>query len=264
MATAFRGLASLKLAIFLLAALAAALAAATLLETAHGHEYARWCVYHTRWFIALLGLLAGNIVASAVVRFPWKGRQIGFLLTHVGLLILLGGAIWTFRSGIEGQLALAEGETSDRMMLPDTSRFTVQWAGQPRKDRLPAVFTFQAGPVDWPEGETLELGSILRRGAESGSLSSPRPACGRLGPRGGRFRLAGVESLDDWSGRRRRASRPGCRPARWSRTSARRDSRSFRRRPKRWSKIFSIRPLPTWAPTACWPFTTTARFSASG
>ena len=155
-----RGLASLKLAIFLLAALAAVLAAATLLETAHGREFARWHVYHTRWFIALLAVLAGNIFAAAAVRFPWKRRQIGFVLTHVGLLVLLGGAIWTFRSGIEGQLVLAEGETSNRMMLPETSRFTVQWAGQPRKDRLPAVFTFQAGPVDWPEAETLPLGSI--------------------------------------------------------------------------------------------------------
>ena len=187
MATAFRGLASLKLAIFLLAALAAALAAATLLETAHGHEYARWCVYHTRWFIALLGLLAGNIVASAVVRFPWKGRQIGFLLTHVGLLILLGGAIWTFRSGIEGQLALAEGETSDRMMLPDTSRFTVQWAGQP-PERSPAGRLHVPGRTGrLARGRNPRTRLDLRRGAESGSLSSPRPACGRLGARGGRY-----------------------------------------------------------------------------
>ena len=180
-ATVLRGLASLKLAIFLLVALAAALAVATLLETAHGREYAGWYVYHTRWFIALLGLLAGNILAATAVHFPWKVRQIGFVLTHVGLLILLGGAIWTFRSGIEGQLLLAEGETSDRMKLPDTSGFTVQWAGQPRKDRLPAVFTFQAGPVDWPEGETLELGSVSGRGAESGSLSPPRPALWTIG-----------------------------------------------------------------------------------
>ncbi len=158
--TALRALASLKLAIFLLLALAAVLAVATLLETAHGRQYAGWYVYHSRWFVALLGLLAGNILAATAVRFPRKRRQIGFVLTHVGLLILLGGAVWTFRSGIDGQLVLAEGETGDRMMLPDTSRFDVQWAGQPRKDRLPAVFTFQAGPVDWPEDETLELGSV--------------------------------------------------------------------------------------------------------
>ena len=93
MATVLRGLASLKLAIFLLAALAAVLAAATLLETACGRESAAWYVYHTRWFLALLGLLAANILAATAVRFSWKVGHFGFLLTHVGLLILLGGAV---------------------------------------------------------------------------------------------------------------------------------------------------------------------------
>ena len=84
--------ASLKLAVVLLVALAAVLAAATLLEKWRGHEYAQWYVYNSPWFMALVALLALNILAAMIVRFPWRWRHCGFLLAHAGVLVLLAGA----------------------------------------------------------------------------------------------------------------------------------------------------------------------------
>jgi hypothetical protein len=161
MAAALRLLASLRLAIVLLVLLAMVLAVATFIEAAKGRDYVRWYVYDAQWFVALLGLLGVSVLAAALIRFPWKIRQIPFLITHAGLLVLLAGSIQTFLGGIEGQLALEEGETGNRITLHDLSRFRIRWNDQkPREDHMPAAFVFGAGPTDWPEGKTLDLGEI--------------------------------------------------------------------------------------------------------
>src|SRR3972149_6446979 len=113
----WRLLASLQLAVMLLAVLALVLAIATILEAQEGREAAQWHVYGSRWFIGLLGLLGLNILAAAAIRFPWKRRQTGFVITHVGLLVLLFGAVQTFVGGIEGEIALREGERADSMLV---------------------------------------------------------------------------------------------------------------------------------------------------
>ena len=45
-------------------------------------------MYDQPWFVTVLGLLAMNILAAAIVRFPWKMSQIGFVVTHAGLLLV--------------------------------------------------------------------------------------------------------------------------------------------------------------------------------
>ncbi|MGA2616543.1 MAG: cytochrome c biogenesis protein ResB [Thermoguttaceae bacterium] len=156
--TAFRWLASLRLAVGLIVVLAAVLAVTTFVEAAKGREYVRWYVYGSQWFVWLLGLLAANILACTLSRYPWK-KRLAFLTTHAGLLLLLGGAIQTFWGGIEGQLVLPQGEALDRMVLTDRCQVVAHWIDMSgRPDRLPVGFVFRPGPVDWPEGETLDLG----------------------------------------------------------------------------------------------------------
>ena len=48
--------------------MAAALGCGAFLEKAKGLEFAQWYVYRNGWFIGLLGLLAANIAAAALVR----------------------------------------------------------------------------------------------------------------------------------------------------------------------------------------------------
>ena len=154
-----RWLASVKLAVILIVILAAVAAVATFVEVAKGRDYVLWYVYHSPWFAGLLGVLAANVLAAAIVRFPWKVGQIPFLATHVGLLVLLAGAAWTFRDGIEGRLLLVEGEAADRMELNDRCQFRAEWTGgRGRPDRWPAAFAFSPGPIDRREGEPLDLG----------------------------------------------------------------------------------------------------------
>ena len=120
--------ASLRLAVMLLVGLAAVLAAATLLESAKGREYAQWHVYKSPWFMALVGLLALNILAATLVRFPWRRGHRGFLLAHAGVLVLLAGALLSFMAGVEGQLSLEEGQSGDTLVMADRSQLTTVWA----------------------------------------------------------------------------------------------------------------------------------------
>ncbi len=159
-AQCLRLLASLQLAVVLIVLMAVVLAVATLLEASKGREFAQWYVYHSRWFIALLGVLAANILAATVVRFPWGFHRLPFLVTHAGLLVLLAGAVQTFFQGTEGRLSFLEGETSDRIVLDGRDRLTVRRPVRGRSGQGALEFTFEPGPHDWPEGQSLNLGHM--------------------------------------------------------------------------------------------------------
>jgi cytochrome c-type biogenesis protein CcsB len=152
----FRAFASLQLAVVLIVVLAAVLAWATFMEAAKGREYTQWYVYSNAWFVSLLGLLGANILACTLIRFPWKRGQVAFVITHTGLLALLGGSILTFVGGMEGQLAFEEGQTADTILKTDRSRITALWQGP--KDRFSTEFAFDGGPVDWRPGRILDFG----------------------------------------------------------------------------------------------------------
>jgi len=149
---------AIRLAVVLIVLLATVLAWATLLEAKYGREYAHWVVYHSRWFAALLGLLAANITAAALARFPWRKSQIGFVIAHGGLLLLLLGAIQTFLGGVEGELSLAEGATGDSIVTPSRSRVKLLRRGS--DGTWTVDFSFEPGAVDWPEDRVLDFGEV--------------------------------------------------------------------------------------------------------
>ena len=67
-----------------------------------------------------------NILAATLIRWPWRKRQVGFVVTHAGLLVLLVGAMQTFQYGIEGQVTLREGDRTDKVLLRHRSLITVE------------------------------------------------------------------------------------------------------------------------------------------
>ena len=157
--------ASLKLAVILIVSLAAILAWATFMEADRGREYAQWYVYKADWFIALLGLLTVNIFSATLVRFPWKLRQTGFLITHAGLLVLLAGSVVTFWKGVEGQISMTEAprgqsarqaEPANTLLLTGQSVITASWRKEGKRVNLD--FAFAPGAADWPDGKTRDLG----------------------------------------------------------------------------------------------------------
>jgi hypothetical protein len=57
------------------------------------------------------GLLLINLVAAHAYRFKLEGRKTGILLTHLGLILLLLGELFTSLMQVESNLRLDEGET---------------------------------------------------------------------------------------------------------------------------------------------------------
>ncbi len=105
--------AGLRLAVLTLVALAAVLSACTLYEKKYGSLAAAEIAYRSPIFLGLMGLLGLNILASAVVRYPWKRSQAWFVVTHAGLLTLLTGALLSYRGSVDGMMKLTEGEVTD-------------------------------------------------------------------------------------------------------------------------------------------------------
>src|SRR3989338_7646023 len=115
----FKFFASLRLAVALIVILGIAFAVGTFIESNHGAHGAQVLIYRTKWMSVLLFLLALNLLASALDRIPWKRKHAGFLTTHLGIILMLAGALVTQAFGVEGQVQIQEGDTESRMTIPD-------------------------------------------------------------------------------------------------------------------------------------------------
>src|ERR1041385_1026482 len=118
-------LGSLKLAVFLLATLAVVLAGGTFYESSNSSKAALLNVYRTWWFNGLLALLAVNLTASALTRWPWKRKHVGFVITHGGIIVLLGGCSAAFHYGTEGMMPLHANQPASSTVRLDDEALTV-------------------------------------------------------------------------------------------------------------------------------------------
>ena len=138
-------LGSLHLAVVLIGAFAALLAWATLAESRYGAAAAHFGIYDTVWFAALNALLALNVLCAVLVRFPWRQRQAGFLVTHLGILVLLLGCLATRQLGIEAQLPIYEGRSA-HIAYQDSYHFVLRVNADE-----PIGVPFVAGPFGWDQ-----------------------------------------------------------------------------------------------------------------
>ena len=122
----FRFLASLKLAVISLTTLATVLAYATFFEGWYGTAAVQEWIYRSKWFAVLLAFLGANILCAALIRYPWKKRQIGFLVTHTGLLVVLIGSWVSVVTTVDGQVGVVEEETSRELIRIDDARVYVR------------------------------------------------------------------------------------------------------------------------------------------
>lgn len=113
----FRFFSSLKLAVISILMLASVLTAGTIVESLFGMRGAHVLVYGTWWFMGVLALLGTNVTCAALSRYPWKKHQTGFVVTHLGIIILLVGSLLTQRWGTDGNLPVQEGSENDDVTL---------------------------------------------------------------------------------------------------------------------------------------------------
>jgi hypothetical protein len=110
---------SLKLAICLILSLAFYLAAATCYEARYGTRAVQDMIYSSRPFILLMAMLSINVMAAVLVRYPWKRKQTGFIITHCGIETLLLGCLLSFRYSVDGRVSLEPGQKSEVINLND-------------------------------------------------------------------------------------------------------------------------------------------------
>jgi len=110
-------LSSLRLAVVTMLTLGSVCGYATFYEMHNGTPAAQRDIYQTPGFAFLLGLLGLNVFSVMVSRYPWTKHHTGFLIAHVGILLLLVGSVVSLYRGLDSNMALFEGETSDRVAL---------------------------------------------------------------------------------------------------------------------------------------------------
>lgn len=148
----YRFLASLKLAVICLLALSGVLAYATSFESEYGAKASQQVIYQSWWFGLLLAFLGANIFCAASIRFPWKKRQLGFVVTHAGLLVVLLASILTKWVCYEGSLRIAEAQRSNVLVDIEAPVLSVKpldpRTGQAENGRE-YVLPFRPGAFAW-------------------------------------------------------------------------------------------------------------------
>lgn len=156
---AFRFLASLKLAMLSLGTLVVYLTVGMFFERSYGNQALQDYFYRTWYFALLLGVLGLNILCAALIRYPWKKRQTGFVVTHAGLLVLIVGSWIGFQVGDEGQMGMVEGDSSATLVRTTHYRIRVQpidsATRRPTGDGM--SFPFYPGAFNWKPGRVQTL-----------------------------------------------------------------------------------------------------------
>ena len=112
-----RFLGSLKIAVITILALAVISAIGTIVESRYNTEVAQKWVYFSVYMRIIMVMLVVSLTSSALVRWPWKKRHIGFLVVHLGIIILILGSYVTQVRGIDGTMYFRIGETSSAVSL---------------------------------------------------------------------------------------------------------------------------------------------------
>ncbi|MFN7904783.1 MAG: cytochrome c biogenesis protein ResB [Pseudobdellovibrionaceae bacterium] len=115
-----RPFASLKLAVAIVVAIAVLTAIGTFVEASYDAFAAKKLVYDTYWMYGILFALSLSLIAVMIDRLPWKKRHLGFILAHIGILMIIAGSIQTLTAGIDGSMRIDIGGSSSTVSMPET------------------------------------------------------------------------------------------------------------------------------------------------
>lgn len=120
-------LGSVQLAVTLIAISALFIIAGTWIESINqSHLSAANLIYHNPVFKLLLIFFFANILVSALQRWPFRYKHIPFLITHLGLLMIIAGVFIKNVYGVQGSMDIAEGSGSHTFFIPDTYALYVE------------------------------------------------------------------------------------------------------------------------------------------
>ncbi len=152
----FTFLGSIYLAILLITLTVLFVIGGTLLESyADSHKFAALWTYQNPVFALLIWGFFINILVSALRRWPFQWKHIPFLITHLGLLMILGGVFIKSYYGVQGSMTIAEGQGNNHILLPDMPALVIQTKEQMISTPLPYDLTRSF--------KVLSLNALVRR-----------------------------------------------------------------------------------------------------
>jgi hypothetical protein len=114
-------LGSAAFAIILIATATIFVIAGTIVESkTESHQAAAHFTYNHPIFYLLLAGFFLNILISALLRWPFKPHHVPFLITHLGLLMIISGIFVKNWKGVQGTMHIVEGTASQELLLPES------------------------------------------------------------------------------------------------------------------------------------------------
>ncbi len=117
-------LASIELAVIIILLLGGLTAWGTFVEAELNAQAAGKLVYHSIWMYGVIALLCISLTAVMIDRWPWQQKHTGFILAHIGIIILMVGSLITRIWGIDGSIVLEYDRAGRHVTAPETD-FTV-------------------------------------------------------------------------------------------------------------------------------------------
>lgn len=116
-----KALASIKLGVVIIVLIGILTAWGTLIE-AHYNDAAaaQKLVYNSIWMYSTMAALVICLIAVMIDRWPWQKRHTGFVLAHIGIIVMLLGALLTRYFGIDGSIVLEPGGSSRFVAINET------------------------------------------------------------------------------------------------------------------------------------------------
>ncbi len=137
--------------------------AATAFEALHSAERTLALFYGAWWFTALLVLISVNTLASLITRWPYSRKQLGYVVTHLSLIVVFAGAWVTRNFSIDGVINVGEGDVVTEMQLRGSFDLVLRDARNPDRFSaftLPADVANSLNTVTEPSLPTLTLDGV--------------------------------------------------------------------------------------------------------
>jgi cytochrome c-type biogenesis protein CcsB len=115
---------------------------ATFIENDFGGTSARALVYNARWFEILLLLAVVNLTGGIFTRKRCTIAKLPVMIFHMAFVIILAGAAITRYTGIEGTVALREGQVTNRFLTDKAYiGLTINESASSQSITFPVFFT---------------------------------------------------------------------------------------------------------------------------
>jgi hypothetical protein len=121
----FKFFASLKLAVIIISSLAIISAVGTIVEARYDALYAQKIIYHSPVMYLIMALLVVNLFNVMIDRLPWKKHHLGFILAHIGIIVLIAGSVVTRVFGIDGSISFDIGQSNRYALIPAETEFSI-------------------------------------------------------------------------------------------------------------------------------------------